>query len=179
MIDGLEIKTDRLVLRHIFPEDVGEYYAKWLNDPEVSGFLESGGKVHTVESIRDWVKWNNNSADRLLLGIFSDGGHIGNITFYDIDKKNKVLRIGVMIGDKSLWGLGYGKEAVKGAMEFAFLEMSMHRVEAGIHSENKSSVCMFESLDFMREAVFKERLFCGGKFFDMFLYVKIKNMGRK
>lgn len=37
--------------------------------------------------------------------------------------------LGLMIGDKSVWGRGYGTDMVRTACRFGFDEMNLHRIE--------------------------------------------------
>lgn len=169
------IKTSRLVLRPFKASDVSLDYVEWLNDPEVNQYLESGGKIHSKETTIEWVNWTNNDSTRKLFGIFYQDKHIGNLTFYNIEKKHHCMRIGISIGKKLFWNQGFGVEALNSAVEFAFKTMGMHRIEAGVYEMNKNSQALFKKAGFYLESTMKDRVLFHNKYCDMLLFVKISN----
>jgi RimJ/RimL family protein N-acetyltransferase len=78
--------------------------------------------------------------------------------------------LGIGIGERTLWGQGYGFEASQLALEFAFHELNLHRVQVTVFSYNKRSQALFEKLGFRQEGVFREFLERDGQRHDMFLY---------
>jgi len=57
-----------------------------------------------------------------------DGRHIGNCTYYNVDEKKREAEIGIMIGESSYWGKGYGTDAVKALVGHIFRETSVERL---------------------------------------------------
>jgi RimJ/RimL family protein N-acetyltransferase len=169
----IKIESKRLVLKSFTEVDVTIDYVKWMNDYEVNRYLESRGMTHSEESIKEWVAWTNKDESRILLGIFKDDIHIGNVTFYYIEPTNRCLRFSISIGRKDMWGKAYGPEAMNAAVNYALEEMAMHRVESGILPMNKGSIAMFKKCGFHHEATFKDRVVFEGKFEDVLFYVRI------
>ena len=56
------------------------------------------------------------------------GKHIGNCTYYNLDKSAKQVEIGIMIGNPDYWAKGYGSEAVGLLIEYIFRETGLERV---------------------------------------------------
>ena len=59
------IESARLRLRDVEDRDVTPRYAEWLNDPEVSQFLETRFEHHTEEAILEYVRVTRDAADAL------------------------------------------------------------------------------------------------------------------
>ena len=57
-----------------------------------------------------------------------EGNHIGNCTCYNIDHVRQEAEIGVIIGDRSYWGKGYGSDAVRMLSEFVTGKLGMQRI---------------------------------------------------
>ena len=153
----IQLNTPRLQLKSFFESDVSEEYISWLNDPEINRYLESRFLLQTKETIQEWVRSTISSPTRMLLGIFSNQEHIGNVTFYMIEPIHKCLRVGITIGRRDLQGQGYGQEALNGVVRYVFETLKYNRIEAGIYSNNEASLKLFQKAGFYQEAVFKNQ----------------------
>ena len=59
------------------------------------------------------------------------GAHIGNIKLGDINWIHRFSELGIMIGDKRYWGKGYGEEACKLVLAYAFDRLNLNKVILG------------------------------------------------
>lgn len=69
------------------------------------------------------------------------------------------------------WGKGYGTEAVRLAIDIAFRNLNLHRLEAAIEPTNKRSIALAKAVGMERESFSKRRLYFRGKWTDFILYV--------
>jgi RimJ/RimL family protein N-acetyltransferase len=99
---------------------------------------------------------------------------IGYLELDEIDWQHGVCWLGVGIGSRSHWGQGYGREAVRLALEFAFDELNLHRVQASVFAYNSRSRALFESLGFQCEGALREFLNRDGIRHDMLLYGQLR-----
>ncbi|GIO96047.1 aminoglycoside N(6')-acetyltransferase [Paenibacillus lautus] len=67
-------------------------------------------------------------------------------------------------------GQGYGSEAAKLLLKFAFEQLKAHKVVGMCNSQNTRSAALMEHIGMTKEAVFKEELFWNGKWADQFYY---------
>ncbi len=65
------------------------------------------------------------------------------------------------------WGQGFGKEAVSAALNIAFKDIKLHRVEAGIEPSNKRSLRLIKSLGFRKEGLEKRTLYLRKQWVDL------------
>lgn len=61
---------------------------------------------------------------------------------------------------------GYGSEAVKGIIDYAFGELGLHRIEAHIQQNNGASLAFAEHIGFQAEGVAKGYLYRDGEWVD-------------
>lgn len=137
------------------PELVTERYVAWLNDPEVSRYLESRFVQHEVEDVRAFVTAQLESEAVLFLGIYVAelGRHVGNIKIGPLDRRHGLGEIGIMIGDRAAWGRGVATEAIVMMSEIGFAELGLRKITAGCYASNVGSKRAFEKAGFAVEAV--------------------------
>jgi RimJ/RimL family protein N-acetyltransferase len=74
------------------------------------------------------------------------------------------------IGDRGAWGKGYGTEALRLALQYAFDELNLHRLTLTVIDYNERAIALYEKAGFRREGVFREFGQRDGKRYDMYLY---------
>lgn len=115
-------------------------------------------------------------------GIFrkDDGVLLGVVTLMDVSRaifQNAYLGYRIF---NNYWGQGYATEACQGALEIAFRDLKLHRVEAGIEPDNKVSIRIAKSLGLRKEGVSRRRLLVNGQWKDMILFAgTCEDFGRK
>ncbi len=95
---------------------------------------------------------------------------LGYLELDDIIWSNGVGWFAIGIGDRANWGKGYGREAMTLALDYAFRELNLHRVQLTVFAYNERAIALYEKLGFRREGVFREFLHRDGKCYDMYLY---------
>jgi diamine N-acetyltransferase len=163
MIAGKKVR-----LRPIERDDLPRY-VEWFGDPKVRRHL----LVWLPFSLAQEERWFENLQGRLerqedvLLAIDTiDGVHIGNVGLHAIDWKNRSAELGIVIGEKSTWGQGYGTDAVRTMLNLAFREMNLHRVFLRVDADNARGIRCYEKVGFQREGTLREVGFREGEYFD-------------
>lgn len=59
------------------------------------------------------------------------------------------------IGEKNAWGKGFATEAIQLVTHFAFEQLHLHRLQAGLYASNIGSGKALEKAGYHLEAVFK------------------------
>ena len=77
--------------------------------------------------------------------------------------------------DKQYNGKGYTTEAVCLAVRFAFDELKMHRIEAGVMLSNIGSMRVLEKAGFQREGIEKKGVKINGRWEDHQIFAKISD----
>lgn len=165
-----------LYLREVRLEDVNENYYRWMNDPDVTRFLESRFYPHSLESLRQFVTGKQGDRNNVFLAIVLHDGdrHIGNIKLGPIDWIHRLGEIGILIGEKDCWGKGYASQAICLLADYAFNRLDLYKLTAGCYGNNEGSTRAFEKAGFVREGVRKEHFFCDGTRVDLILLGRVR-----
>lgn len=164
MISGKKVR-----LRAIEREDIPTFL-KWLNDSEVQRYLSRTPFPLSFAEEEIWFERQLNDERSRIFAIETEKGvHIGNIGLHEIDYKNGRTNLGIMIGEKGYWDQGYGTDAVRTLLRFAFQELNLHRVSLEVFDFNKRAIRCYEKCGFRHEGVAREDTFRDGKRQDKIL----------
>ena len=161
-------------LRTLMPDYVTDRYVNWLNDSEVTRFLEVRFEKSTLQSVRSFVeKFDNKS--KYLLGIFTsnDDKHIGNITLI-IDLYHNTAYTGHFIGDKKYWGKNAYTEAIILLLDFSFNKLGLRRVNGSTYITNIPTIISLKSLGFAIEGRLRESYKDGNEVVDSLILSMLK-----
>ncbi len=163
-----DFRTARLLLRNLAPAAARGPYARWMNDPEVTRYLESRFNAHDADSLADYVERINASRDSVLFGIFlpEEDRHIGNVKLGPVDAHHARVDLGILIGDKDCWGCGYASEVVRGASDWAFERLGVRKVTAGCYAPNEGCRRAFLRAGFVEEGRRPAHYAFEGRFVD-------------
>lgn len=139
-----------------------------------------GDDYYTLDSKRNYiangVKLREKGED-YSFGIFlkDNGRLVGGVSLFHIFR-GPLQRC--MIGyslDKLHNGNGYMTEAVSLAVEFAFDELKLHRVEAGVRPDNIGSMRVLEKAGFQKEGIEREGVKINGRWEDHQMFAIISD----
>ena len=99
---------------------------------------------------------------------------IGVTSLINIDTKNRNAECIIDIGEKEYWGKGYGTEALKMLLEYAFLELNLHRVSLRVFSFNESAIHIYNKIGFRKEGIMRESIYRNGKWHDIIIMGVLK-----
>lgn len=155
---NLKISGTEIYLRRLNISDVNDEYHSWLNDPTVNQFLEIRHKPVSKQEISEYILSLKNRVNIYFLAICrqSDDRHIGNIKLGPINPIHRFGEISIVIGEKSCRGKGYGADAIKLLTGYAFDQLNMNRLSAGIYQNNIGSYKAFLQAGFIKEGVFRK-----------------------
>ncbi len=155
-------------LRAMEREDIAAF-VRWFNDPEVRQYMLVYAPMSTAQEER-WFEGRLDAKDDYYFGIEAlvdgDWVHIGNIGLHAVDWKNRVTTFAIIIGEKQYWGRGYGTEATRIILRFAFHELNLHRVELEVFDFNPRAIRAYEKAGFRREGTRRQAHYHDGRYHD-------------
>ncbi len=166
----------RVRLRAIERSDIPNF-VRWFNDPEVRQYLLMYSPMSEAQEER-WFERQLEGADHLFaIEALVDGEwvHIGNCGLHKIDWKNGHAELGIVIGEKAFWGQGFGTDAVRALLRFAFHELRLHRVYLDTYDFNPRAIRCYEKAGFRREGTKREALFREGCYHDVHLMAILRH----
>lgn len=159
----MKIITPHAELRPLSDKDVSHKYVSWLNNRKINKYLEARFKHHTVAETKKFVQEMNDNPDIYLFGIFIGDNHVGNIKLGPIDRNHLFANIGLLIGEKDYWGKGLASEVIQAAVNFAFEELGLQKIDAGCYESNIASKKAFINAGFEVEGFLKSHVMSEGK----------------
>lgn len=155
------IKTRRLVLRDIEIRDITPEYIRWLNDPEVTKYLEIRFVPQTKEKVREYIQSAlEDTRNKMHFGVYDKGGErlVGTVTLPHIDWDHYSADISFVIGHPEASGKGYATEAVHGVIYYVFRECKIVKFWGGYYQDHVQSENVFRKNGFQIEGRVKKKL---------------------
>ena len=163
------LNSKSLLLRPIASSDINLTYLGWLNDPEVSRYLETRFVPQSMESLQHY--WQSHRDDPsspwFAICLTDDGSHIGNIKLGPINWTHRRADLSLFIGDRQSWGKGHATDAISLVTSWAFKVLDLQKLSAGVYSGNIGSLRAFEKCGYRLEGTFKDDAICCGKRVDI------------
>jgi ribosomal-protein-alanine N-acetyltransferase len=170
------LETDRLIMREIRASDADKIF-KMRSNGRINQFIarnEMGKFEKSIELVERTISAYNNGQGIGWAGVLRGKDEIiGTCGFNQIDYQNLRAEIG---GELSIdyWGRKIALEAVRAIVQFGFEQMNLHAIEAKVSPMNRGAVFILNTLEFKKEAHFKDRIFFNGQFSDMAVYTLIR-----
>jgi RimJ/RimL family protein N-acetyltransferase len=158
-------------LSAIDPEEMSKAGSNWSRDSEMSRLLEPGpNPMRSPKAIKDFLEkeLGKQEMNVFWFGIRrrEDDRLIGDILLDVVHWNAGDAFVGVAIGDRELWGQGYGTEAMNLLLEFAFTEINLRRVTLTVFEYNPRAVRSYEKAGFRHEGRLRRYLSREGKRWD-------------
>jgi RimJ/RimL family protein N-acetyltransferase len=153
----------RVILKPLL-ELTGREWSKfhsYFRDREIAELNGSNPLRMPLWLFRRVVSGEERGGERTGFGIFDAGENfIGSVEFYELNphRPRQPLEgtLGIVIGEKHLWGLGYGGDALKVALEHAFTKIGLRRVKLETLERNARARRAFEKAGFALERITNE-----------------------
>jgi RimJ/RimL family protein N-acetyltransferase len=160
---------ERIYLRPLEVEDVTEEYLQWMNDASLAKFIPAMTFPGTRQAVQDYVARESRRADVVFLAIVDkeSGRHVGNIKLGPVSWVDRRADYGRLIGDPTARSKGYGSEAVRLILRYAFDILNLHKVGASCLASNAAAIRSNEKSGLTREGVLREHRFVEGRYEDV------------
>ncbi|MHC1781530.1 MAG: GNAT family N-acetyltransferase [Anaerolineaceae bacterium] len=166
------VSGKRIRLRALEKSDLPAAVA-WLNDPEVTENLLTDTPL-SLEMEEIWYrKMLENPVEEHVLAIemkTQDGWRlIGTTAFHHVDWKNRIGEYGIMIGEKSQWGKGYGYETTLLMLRYGFNTLNLNKVFLFAIETNSRGIRVYEKAGFVHEGRLRQDIHKNGHYLDVFV----------
>lgn len=158
---------ERVRLRGLRDDDLPTL-AKWEMDPARqatgSNWVIPASEATAKERL---AKWCANDKDDLGFAIetLDDSALVGNIGLWGARPKDRCATIGLGLGREHL-GRGYGTDAMRVIVDYAFREMGLHRVQLEVAPFNLAGIRAYEKAGFVEEGRHREAVWHDGRWYD-------------
>lgn len=178
------IKGEKVILRQVREEDLPLLY-QWINNPEIARLWYGRNKPRSKE----WVKKHfapiiDGKSESTCRIIELKGRPIGFM--YNTPEKEDDgsgfsgrVELDIMIGEKSEWGRGYGTDALRAMIKYAFTKQKAERVFIMPRTTNARAIHVYEKVGFKKEGVLRHFEKFESKWIDCIMMSILKNEFKK
>ncbi|NPV07934.1 MAG: GNAT family N-acetyltransferase [Anaerolineae bacterium] len=161
-------------LRPVTREDLPRY-VEWIADPEVRRHLNFYRPL-SLEDEEHWFERLRGDGGQEVFAIETlEGRHIGGIGLHGIHTRYRLAEAGIFIGAKECWGRGYGTDAMRLLLAFAFDQLNLHRVFLNVHSDNLRALRSYEKCGFVLEGTLRQAAYKDGRYWDVHVMAVLKD----
>lgn len=142
--DPFPLLGERIALRRFQRSDITEDYIGWLNDPVAVRFSNQRFVQHDAVSCERYFQ-SFAGTPNLFLSVRSraEDRPIGTMTVY-ISPQHCTADMGILIGDRTFWGKGFGQDAWKTMLKWLLGPGGMRKVTAGALAVNEPMIRLAE-----------------------------------
>lgn len=154
------------------PETYAEHFSRWWHDSEYGRLLDlAPGMLFSPKRVKEWLEkeLEKDPPEMWLFGIraLEDDKLIGFVDLSGATPHGDTF-VGIGIGEREYWGKGYGTEAMKLVLRFAFAELGLRRVSLNVFDYNPRGVKSYEKSGFCMEGRVREMILRDGQRSDVF-----------
>lgn len=157
-----------ILLRPMVEEDTDRIVA-WRNRDFVrENFIYRG--AFTREGHQIWIETMIRTGKVIQFMICPEGGEpVGSVYLRDIDNTHHKAEYGIFIGEKEALGKGFGTEAARLTISYAFEELGLHKVMLRVLADNERAKKSYEKAGFVQEGYLKDEVFLENQYKDVLL----------
>jgi RimJ/RimL family protein N-acetyltransferase len=96
-----------------------------------------------------------------------DGQFVGACGLFTFNPTAHTCELGIAIGDKAYWGKGYGREAVRLLVDYAFRHRNFRRVWLWVHAANDRAIRAYRAAGFVEEGRLRQHMWSNGRYDDV------------
>lgn len=142
------MKKQMIRLEKMTRELCRELYRNWENDPAIYADLSRFGPYHYDEAGVDRYFDAKNEPSRVMFAIMLGNRPVGELQLKRIDHERKGCILSIHMQNDAVKGKGYGTQAERLALRFAFDELGMTTVLADAIRKNTRSQHVLEKVGF-------------------------------
>jgi diamine N-acetyltransferase len=161
-IEGEQVDLGPLRREHI------PLYLRWINDFGTTRTLGVPPRPMTLEQETAWYEQAAVDDGRIAFTIYerATGRAIGNCGLHEVDLANRRTVVGIMIGEPEARGRGYGTEAMRLLLDYAFTILGLHSVMLTVFEYNPAGRRCYEKVGFREMGRRRESRWYHGRFWD-------------
>ena len=160
-------QSERIYLRAPHIDDL-QRNLRWFNDPAINRYLQSGRFPVGEKQQREWHDKQGTDEKHVVFSIcLADNDvHIGNCGLYDISLPDRHATIGILIGERTQHNKGYGGEALRLVIDYAFNCLNLERLTLTMLDTNEPAKVCYRRLGFVDEGRMRANRFRDGQWVD-------------
>lgn len=142
--------------------------SEWDRDSEFQRLLNSeSASRYNPKQVREFFEKEIDSMHFYMIQRLEDNRKIGLIDLNGIDWVSRNAWVGIGIGEREFWGKGYGTDAMKVLLRYAFTTLNLQRVTLNVFDFNQRGYASYKKCGFKAEGRLPGALLKAGKRCDL------------
>ncbi|MFS0722867.1 GNAT family N-acetyltransferase [Paenibacillus sp. 1P07SE] len=167
----------RIMLREYRLQDL-PYMRAWVNNPVITCGLSDAflypHTMHETETFLHRVMEGEGGHRGFIIAHRDSEDYIGQLDLFEIDWKNRMAEMGIVIGDPADHGRGYGREAIGVLQQFVYHELGLNRLQLEVHEDNRAAIQCYQHCGFREEGRLRQRHYRQGRYTDLLLMGQLR-----
>lgn len=156
------------------PEPASKALSRWARDTEYTRLLDSfPSRLWSAKKIQSWIErdFETGYRDGYFFEILTlaEDKLIGYITLFGLRWPHGDAELGIGLGERAYWGRGYGTDAVRVILRYAFTELNLRRVTLGVFAYNPRAIRAYQKAGFKEEGRLRQYVLREGQRHDMII----------
>jgi len=154
----------KIDLRPFISADI-EMITKGENDPRVRETLFLALPIG-IDQVTMRIKGQLESRETILLTIVDkkSGMGIGQTAFFRIDFVSRAAIFYLAILDPACWNQGFGREATRLMVEYAFTTLNLNRIQLHVFADNQPAIHIYQQIGFRQEGLLRQAMYHNGRY---------------
>lgn len=152
-------------------EEMAPLFAQAMRDSEYDRLLDtSPALTYSAPALRSFMEKELDGKENLFpfaIRALDDGRVVGEVGLDGVDWARGDTFVGIGIFERELWGKGYGTDAMRLVLRYAFQELNLRRVTLDVFGYNPRAVRSYEKSGFRHEGRLRQLLFRDGQRHDL------------
>lgn len=173
------LRGERIELRPMEKEDLA-LIRKWANDPDLRGLT---GEVTpmTVAGAEEYFERVSHDPNRVwfMIVVRASGQVIGETGLLRMFYAWRTTDLSIILDEKEAWSQGYGTEAIRLLLDYAFGYLNFHRVSIGVVGFNEKALRFYEKIGFKQEGIQRDGYFYDHRYHDFVMMSLLEDEYRR
>jgi RimJ/RimL family protein N-acetyltransferase len=164
-------RGDLVRLAAVSPEELAPLMSRWGRDSLRGRLLDSSAPIlFSDKAMRGWLEKliDKDSDYEFAIRTLADDRIVGEIGLGMARHNRGEAFVGIGLGDRDDWNKGYGTDAMRAILRYAFLELNLYRVSLSVFEYNPRAIRAYEKAGFQLEGRLRGTLHRAGRRWDEF-----------
>jgi RimJ/RimL family protein N-acetyltransferase len=163
------LQGEKVILRAVRRDDLQR---QWQFNNDVAFEVAAGGdpwepiSLPRLEAQFD-ERLTHGDRDGADFAIEADGVFIGTCGLFDFNQTSGTCQLGIGIGDPAYQGKGYGRDAVRVLLDYAFRLRNLRKVWLTVNGTNDRAIRAYRACGFVEEGRLRDHVWSDGHYIDL------------
>ena len=143
------------------PLNEAEAFIRWNRDSEYHRLLDSD--AYQPRSLKQAQAWFEERAEKqdpndflFMIRTLQEDRLIGFLALWGTQWNHGSCTASIGIGEREYWGKGYGSDAMRLGLAYAFSELNLSRVSLSVLDYNQRAIRSYQKVGFRREGTIRQ-----------------------